>query len=258
MGLHLVHEAALCLNGLRHERSLTQKGFELSNGLPFVPTDYAIHQLLANRTVAQAQALQVALGKVRRASGHFQGRLLGIDPHRIKSSSKRQMRRHRFSAQQKALKMAQCFFCLDLESAQPLCFTLASAARTVSQATPQLLALSKEILNPASDRSPLVLADSEHYSTELIDHIHLETPFELLLPMPVQNSPKLRDQTLSLQSFNRRWAGYATRKEPFRLAQSRSPQPAQTAAGANHPPGSPRPRARGWRDPTSGTPPDGP
>src|SRR5580658_3776855 len=68
MGLHLVHEAALCVNGLRHERSLTQKGFELSNGLPFVATDYAIHQLLANRTVAQAQALQVALGKVRRAS----------------------------------------------------------------------------------------------------------------------------------------------------------------------------------------------
>jgi hypothetical protein len=225
MGLHLVHEAALCVNGLRHERSLTQKGFELSNGLPFVPTDYTIHQLLASRTVAQAQALQVALGKIRRASGHFQGRLLGIDPHRIKSSSKRQMRRHRFSAQQKALKMAQCFFCLDLESAQPLCFTLASAARTVSQATPELLALSKEILNPAPDRGPLVLADSEHYSTELIDHVHLETPFELLVPMPVQNSPKLRHQTLSAQSFNRRWVGYATRKEPFRLGHSRSPQP---------------------------------
>jgi hypothetical protein len=35
MALHLVHEASLCVNGLRHERSLTQKGFELSNGLPF-------------------------------------------------------------------------------------------------------------------------------------------------------------------------------------------------------------------------------
>jgi hypothetical protein len=116
--------------------------------MPFVPTDYAIHQLLGGHTVAEAQALQVALGKIRRASGHFQGRLLGIDPHRIKSCTKRQMRRHRFSADQKALKMAQCFFCLDLDSAQPLCFTLASAARTVIQATPELLELSKEILNP--------------------------------------------------------------------------------------------------------------
>ena len=44
--------------------------------------------------------------------------------------------------------MALCFFCLDLDSAQPLCFTLASAARTVTQATPELLELSQEILNP--------------------------------------------------------------------------------------------------------------
>ena len=176
MALHLVHEAAFCVNALRNQRSLTQKGFELSNGLPFVPTDFAIHEMLGRHTMAQAQALQVALGKIRRASGHFQGRLLGIDPHRIKSCTKRQTRRHRFSAKEKALKMAQCFFCLDLDTAQPLCFTLASAARTVTQATPELLELSQEILNPAPLQPPLVLADSEHYTTELLDHVHLETP----------------------------------------------------------------------------------
>jgi hypothetical protein len=167
----------------------------------------------------------VALGKIRRASGHFQGRLLGIDPHRIKSCTKRQMRRHRFSAEQKALKMAQCFFCLDLDSHQPLCFTLASAARTVTQATPELLELSKMILNPTPDRAPLVLADSEHYSTELVDHVHLDTPFELLVPMPPQNSPTLPDQTLNPQAFRRHWAGYATAKEPFHLRHSRCPEP---------------------------------
>jgi hypothetical protein len=168
MALHLVHEAALCVNGLRNPRSLTQKGFELSNGLPFVPTDFAIHELLGGHTVAEAQALQVALGKIRRASGHFQGRLLGIDPHRMKSCTKRQMRRHRFSADQKALKMAQCFFCLDLDSAQPLCFTLASAARTVTQATPELLELSKEILNPAPDHGPPSLSRQRalHHRTD--------------------------------------------------------------------------------------------
>ena len=42
-----------------------------------------------------SQRLQVALGKVRRASGDFQGRLLAIDPHRVRSFSKRHMRRHR-------------------------------------------------------------------------------------------------------------------------------------------------------------------
>jgi hypothetical protein len=53
-----------------------------------------------------------------------------IDPHRIRSSTKRQMRQHH--AEQQALKMSQCFFCLDLESCQPLCFSLASAAKTVT------------------------------------------------------------------------------------------------------------------------------
>ena len=180
--LHLVHEAALCVSALRKHRSLTQKCFELCNGLPFVPTDFAIHELLKGHTIAQAQALQVALGKIRRASAHFQGRLLAIDPHRMRSSTKRQMRQHRFNAKQKALKMSQCFFCLDLESCQLLCFTLASAAKTVTQAAPKLLELSQQILNPSSDHGPLVLADTEHYSTELIDQVHLETPFELLLP----------------------------------------------------------------------------
>jgi hypothetical protein len=52
--------------------------------------------------------------------------------------------------------------------------------------------LSQEILNPAPLQAPLVLADSEHYTTELLDHVHLETPFELLVPMPPQNSPNSR------------------------------------------------------------------
>jgi hypothetical protein len=73
--------------------------------------------------------------------------------------------------------------------------------------------------------APLVLADSEHYTTELIDHVHLDTPFELLVPMPPQNSPKLHDQALRPERFNRRWAGYATVKEPFRLEHSRCPEP---------------------------------
>lgn len=222
MALHLVHEAALCVNGVRKDRSLTQKGFELVNGLPFVPTDFAIHQLLASHSVAEAQALQVALGKIRRASGHFQGRLLGIDPHRIKSSTKRQMRRHRFDANQQALKMSQCFFCLDLDSSQPLCFTLASAARTVTQATPELLHLSRQILNPRPDQTPLVVADSEHHSIELLDAVHLDTPFELLVPM---RSPKPDPDALLPERFQPRWAGYATAKEAFHPQKSRSLEP---------------------------------
>src|SRR5204862_5065299 len=70
LGLHLVNEAAMCLCSYRQRRTLSQKGFELANGLPFVPTDLAIHDLLASHTVEQAQRLQIALGKLRRAGQH--------------------------------------------------------------------------------------------------------------------------------------------------------------------------------------------
>ena len=44
--LQLIHEAALCSTGVRQQRVLSQRGFELANGLPFVASDVAIHALL--------------------------------------------------------------------------------------------------------------------------------------------------------------------------------------------------------------------
>ena len=70
LALQLVHEAALCTAGLRSKRSLPQHGFALTNGLPFLAADLAIHHLLAGHTVAEAHDLQRALGRLRRASGH--------------------------------------------------------------------------------------------------------------------------------------------------------------------------------------------
>jgi hypothetical protein len=94
LALQLVHESALCLTRIRERQALQNRGFELAQGLPFVATDVAIHQLLAAHTVAEAKDLQLALGKLRRASNHFRGRVLAVDPHRIRSYSKRRMRRH--------------------------------------------------------------------------------------------------------------------------------------------------------------------
>jgi hypothetical protein len=67
LALQMVHEAALCSSGLRTHRSLSQKGFELAHGLPFVASDQALHDLLDAHTVAQAEALQVSLGLLRKA-----------------------------------------------------------------------------------------------------------------------------------------------------------------------------------------------
>ncbi len=217
LGLHLVNEAALCLCSYRYRRTLSQKGFEVANGLPFVPTDQAVHALLDSHTVAEAQQLQVALGKLRRASHHFGGQLLALDPHRMRSYTQRQMRRHRFHAAQKPMKMGQTFFLLDCQTQQPICFTLASAAQSVVQATPELLRLGAEILAApaAATPKPLVLADKEHYSQELFQAVSQQGGFDLLCALPAYPECLKRWGKIPEARFAPRWPGYATATEPY-------------------------------------------
>jgi hypothetical protein len=143
LALQLINEAALCVTGVRQSRTLSQKGFELANGLYFVASDVAIHDLLSANTVADAEALQVALGRIRRASGHYVGKLLAIDSHHMRSYTKRQTRRHRHKESEAAVKTVQTFFCLDADSHEPLGFTTGAAARAAIQATPGLLKLAE-------------------------------------------------------------------------------------------------------------------
>jgi hypothetical protein len=220
LALQMLHEAALCSTGLRQQRVLSQRGFELVNGLPFLASDLAIHNLLAEHTVAESQRLQVALGKIRRASGDFQGKLLAIDPHRMRSYSKRQMRRFRDDTESKALKAAQTFFALDPDTNQPVCFTTATAARTATTAAIELLDLAAEILTPQPGQT-LVMADVEHQTAELLNHVR-KTPFDLLVPM--KNSQSLQKQLCAIPSeqFTRRWAGFATMKQPYQMAKRRT------------------------------------
>jgi hypothetical protein len=227
LALHLINEAALCLCSCRRGRSLSQKGFEVANGLPFVPTDLAIHQLLNAHTVEQAQRLQVALGKLRRASGHFPGQLLALDAHRIPSYSQRQMRRHRFSSQEKAKKMLQTFFLLDCESHQPVALTIASSAQTVTQATDPLLEMGAEILQLQADETPrpLLLADKEYHTQELFASVAQERLYDLLVPVPDRKLPEAQRAQIAALPFTEHWPGYATAHHPFRFSQSQSHGP---------------------------------
>ncbi|TVR48149.1 MAG: hypothetical protein EA425_14815, partial [Puniceicoccaceae bacterium] len=222
LALHLVNEAAMCLCSHRCRRTLSQKGFELANGLPFVPADAAVHQLLDARSVAQSRRVQIALGKLRRAAGHFDGRLLALDPHRMPSHSKRRMRRHRFGSQDKPAKMGQSFFLLDCDTAQPLCMSLASSSPTAAESAPGLLSMAAEIL-PAAGRDeakPLVLADKEHCTSELFAAVRRDDRFELLCAMPASPSAAKRWKGLAESEFTEHWPGYATALSPYRFAQS--------------------------------------
>jgi hypothetical protein len=215
--MQLVHEAAVCTTGIRSDRTVHQRGgFELANGLPFVATDAAIHHLLADCTVADSNRLQVALGKIRRASGHFQGKLLAVDPHRVRSYSKRRMRERAEKGGSRPVKMSQTFWVLDADTHQPVCFTTATAARSVVDVTPELMDLVETILQPAKGQA-LVVADSEHFSGELIADVHQRTGLDLLVPIP--NRPVHRKSYLQIpeDQFNRRWAGFATAKVPYTM-----------------------------------------
>jgi Transposase DDE domain len=219
LALQLVHEAALCTTGVRAKRALTQPGLALANGLPFIATDLAIHQLLGAHTVAQAQELQRALGLLRRASGDYAGKILIIDPHRVRSYSKRRMGRRRKDSWSAATKIHQTFFALDADTQQPVCFTTATASRTVAKATPELLDLAAAILGPRPEPT-LVLADSEHASAELIDRVHQTTGFDLLVPLAMNPAVRRELQALPEERFTRHWPGYATAKLTYRLAHS--------------------------------------
>ena len=222
LAMQMVNEAALCTTGIRRDRTLTNRGgFELANGLPFIGSDVTIHNLLGSRSVSDSMRLQVALGKLRQAGGEFRGKVLAIDPHRMRSYSQRQMRMHSKTASEKPIKMAQTFWTFDADTKQPVCFTTATASRTVAQATPELLDLASKILVPQSE-PPLLVADIEHFSADLVDHVAQRGDFELLVPM--SGTKAIRQQLASIppEEFVPRWAGFATVKRPYSLKRGRA------------------------------------
>ena len=217
LALQMVHEAAVCTTGIRAERTLHRRGgFELANGLPFVAADTTIHQLLAERTVDDCQQLQVALGKLRLASGDFQGKLLAIDPHRVRSYSRRRMRERVETGGQRPAKMAQTFWALDADTHQPVCFTSATSAQSVVKATPALLDLASQILQPL-DQETLVVADAEHFAGELLRDVQQRAHFDLLVPIPNQSTFLRKYEAIPEDQFTRRWAGFATAKMPSEI-----------------------------------------
>ena len=224
LALHLVHEAALCRPTLRPDRSLRHKGFELANGLPWLPTDGAVHALLEAHTIEQAQQLQIQLGQLRRASGHFPGQVLALDPHRLGSSSKRDMVARRPRATEPATKQAQTFFLLDAKTRQPVCLGNASSARDLTAATQELLGLAQQILPVPTSPRPLIVADVEHFTVELLDYVRQHTPFDLLVPLRQTAALQQHYRALPPEAFVRHWAGFAIATETF--------QPRRTALAA--------------------------
>jgi hypothetical protein len=210
LALQMVHESALCVNGIRQQRTLRQKGFETLNGLPFVATDQAIHKLLDEHTFAEAASLQLATGQLRQARGDYPGQLILLDPHRIATWSKRQMQLKKATRRSRAGKVAQTFFAIDAESGQPLGFGMGSSAVTTSQATLPLIDRLAAILPGQT----LLIADAEHFTTEILDSLSEHPKFTILLPTPRRQ--RILRQARAM-NFTPLWAGYAVAEGTYQL-----------------------------------------
>jgi hypothetical protein len=130
------------------------------------------------------------------------------------------MRQHRKDNKSRPAKMAQTFFLFDVDVQQPLCLTTATAARNVSQALPELLRLAGEILGPLPEGQVLVLADNEHCTAEVLDHVHTQPSFDLLVPMANRATLRRQLEAIPQEQFTRHWAGYATAKQTYQLRRS--------------------------------------
>lgn len=210
LALQMVHEAVLCVNGVRQRRSLRQKGFETLNGLPYVATDVSLHRLLDGHTISETQSLQVALAKLRYARGDYPGEYILIDPHRILSWTKRQLSPKKASVSSPIRKNMQTFFAIDGQSGQPLTFAIGSSSVTPSQATLQLIDQFSCVL----PNKALIIADCEHFTNEILNRLLNDQQFSILMPTPKRAN--ILKQAASL-NYTPQWAGYAVAEGRYRL-----------------------------------------
>lgn len=213
LALQMVHESCLCVNGIRPVRSLCNQGFELVNGLPFIATDTSIHRLLDKHTVLQAQNMQISLGLKREKSGDYSSGLLAIDPHRIKTYSKRIMPMKKKSPDEKAQKVLQTFFCIDVVTGQPLGCTIGLSGKKVTRASIELLEMIKKIHPNLS----LVTADTEHATSVLVDYLSESECFNMLIP--VSSNTKIK-KVCSYSNFRRMYPGFAIAETDFKFSNS--------------------------------------
>lgn len=216
LAMQMVHEAALCVSGVRESRSLNHQGFEVANGLPFIATDQQIHDLLDIHTIEEARSVQVKLALLRQSLGHFKGNLLAFDPHRIPTYSRRIMVKKKSHPKEPSKSVLQTFFCVDAESGQPLSFIIGSSGKTTSSSSIELLKM-LDLIFPSKDSISL-LADTEHESQVLLDYIIDSKNYNILMPASRRNKVMESIQTLS---YNRHWPGYATAEIDYKFGNSK-------------------------------------
>jgi len=212
--MQMVHEAALCVQGIRAQRNIAHQGFDILNGLPEIISDNQSHYYLNDKTIHDSQQLQIMLGQLRAASDHFPSKIISIDPHRILTATQRIMPKKKKRPNQPSEKMLQTYFALDPISGQPIASTIGSTGKKTSHATIELLQLIQQIQND----DKLILADAEHFTINIVDYIKNQTTYDFLSPTPV--TAKIT-KLMSGLDYTPQWAGFATAITEYQFKQSK-------------------------------------
>lgn len=216
IALQLVNESALCTNRVRKKNSLSHQGFQLANGMGRLVTDEQVHKLLDQFTMEDVEGALTHLALHRQQLGHYSGEAIAIDPHRINSTSKRNMPKKKKGSNASAQKMIQIFLSLCTNTGQPIMATMASTGQTTTNATKQLITSTGRVIKSDS----LVLADKEHYTEEIISALHKHDHYDFLVP--VLQSEKIKKLTSGLE-YDRKWAGFATAETYYKLNKNNTP-----------------------------------
>lgn len=208
IALQMVNESALCVNRIRRKSSLNHQGFQLLNGMGSLVSDEQVHYLLNEHTMEEAQNMMLNLGIQRNLSGHYQGDIIAIDPHRIISSTKRVVPKKKKKPDMPSQKMLQTFFCVSAQTGQPIMATMSSAGMPTTKATLELIKSTEQIINKPS----LLVADKEHFTKELFAEVLKHKNFDLLVPAQQTQRTK---EVVSQLDYKRISAGVAMSETMF-------------------------------------------
>lgn len=208
IALQLVNESALCVNRVRRKNSLNHQGFQLLNGMGRLVSDEQVHLLLNDHTMEDTHEMMLNLGIQRKLSGHYQGDLIAIDPHRIISHSKRVMATKKKNPDVPSQKMLQTFFSVSAETGQPIMATMSSTGMPTTKASLGLIDTTDQIIKAPS----LLIADKEHFTNDLFENVSNNRNFDLLTP--ALNSKRIKNILNTLKYTTLR-AGFAIAETDF-------------------------------------------
>ena len=108
---------------------------------------------------------------------------------------------------------------LDADTNQPIACTIGSSSITATQGTKDLMGLLTSILPEGA----LILADTEHFTIDLINEVSQSPGFDLLIPASQQPYRLKQMKEIPENEFKPHWAGYATACIPYKPKGAKSP-----------------------------------